>query len=339
MVRWLPDGAEDPIQPAVAADAGALVGEVPHVLAPVLQLDERQLGPVADQRARPSRREWRCAVGLGRRGRLVDVGQPRRRRSTTTSTRREEAAGAAPAPTARSAAAAPTCTPGWHIDQHPILASAAASAANLPSPGRRPCPGAPSTSRSAAGHGSAPVGEDDALRWEARDRLRPGAAHPGCRTINAAVLFAGQRLQQARGSTAGLAVGGLAGSSADGRPLRSVRRQASSVHVGIGVGLEDLPGRQAIAQAAARLASPLGVGELERTSVLAADSSETPRWLPHWPGGRRAPTALLGVSTRARGAVAAVAASPVRVGASRSSLPSAVGSAGSSRRHTPSAVP
>ena len=40
--------AKDPIQVAVALHLGALVGEIPHVLAPRLQLDKAQVGARAD---------------------------------------------------------------------------------------------------------------------------------------------------------------------------------------------------------------------------------------------------------------------------------------------------
>jgi len=68
------DGAEDPIQPAVAPDARPLVGQIPDVLSPVLEFDEGQLRPVADDQLDRAGVDG-AGVGLGRRSRLVDEGE------------------------------------------------------------------------------------------------------------------------------------------------------------------------------------------------------------------------------------------------------------------------
>src|ERR1700722_10680550 len=44
-----PEAADRPLDSGVAADDGALATEVPGVLVPVLDVDERQIRPVADE--------------------------------------------------------------------------------------------------------------------------------------------------------------------------------------------------------------------------------------------------------------------------------------------------
>ncbi len=229
LVTWLPTAPKIQSSRPVAGDVRPFVGDVPDVLTPGLQLDERQLRPGAeDQFDNPA--VQRVPFGLGRRGGLVDESH---RGAVFDDDQQpgEEGPVAARRPQHRVQRLRDVHA-GWHVHEHAVRRQRAGQRSEVAIVVGHDLPHPAFEKRRMLANRRAPIGEDHVPPRQVLAALALRLV-PGRQAQQGAVRFAGQRLKEFRIDRNPVRPG--AGAS-DGRGIvrKSVRRQASSVIVGKG---------------------------------------------------------------------------------------------------------